>query len=247
MIKVFYSATEKSGELYLSVHSKLAEMSKSQKIELIHFPGFNYIEVQNHFPKAIKYAIEESDVVITLMDEFGRTNQWVNQEVGYAVAHDKEVVILAEDRSQIKGFVNQYTQNIFTGDKKGMPQEIQEWLDEFMRKNEELVYQKIIFDKIMDFHKMVDHEKYKTKHIQYSNEAIHAIDDLEDSIKNIYRDVTNTQFITYFILKETETRLDKIIKENCTTNLRNFCVQLRGDIINAIQARDRKIIELGSK
>ena len=64
MLKVFYSASKKSGILYTKIYNKLIEMENTKRIDLIHFPGFNYIEEQNYFPKAIMLGIEDSDLII---------------------------------------------------------------------------------------------------------------------------------------------------------------------------------------
>jgi len=53
----------------------------------------------------LRGRIDESDAAVAMLTEEGATNQWVNREVGYAVARDVPVVPVAPRKELIGGYL----------------------------------------------------------------------------------------------------------------------------------------------
>ena len=59
-------------------------------------------------------------------------------------------------RVYLKGFVNKNTKYFFTGEKKSLTEEIEEWLDKFGNKKEEDIFEMIIIENIISCNIPVD-------------------------------------------------------------------------------------------
>lgn len=65
-------------------------------------------EVLTALTDKVKFGIFESDYIIPILTETSIGSQWVNQEIGYAVAMNKEIVPIIEQSiiNQLKGFIH---------------------------------------------------------------------------------------------------------------------------------------------
>ena len=78
------------------------------------YRGFKPIVVANRrnpgmaLTDKVKKGIEDADYFIPIITRNSILSQWVNQEIGYAIAKDKEIVPICEDniRDKLKGFIH---------------------------------------------------------------------------------------------------------------------------------------------
>ena len=56
----------------------------------------------------VKNGIEGADYFMPIITRISISSQWVNQEIGYATAKDKEIIPIVEDniRDKLKGFIH---------------------------------------------------------------------------------------------------------------------------------------------
>jgi hypothetical protein len=137
------------------------------KKELYIFPNYDKLELD--FVDAIQQTIEEVDLFIVILNEEGRQKQWVNQEVGVAVAKDKDIVVLAEqeaiDEKKLEGFINEKNRTIIAIDKDDSEEKLIQWLEKYKKEHEMIFLQRVL---LMDLKKlrriaMVQIEKYRGK------------------------------------------------------------------------------------
>lgn len=71
----------------------------------------NFLIAEEHYdPKKslsekIEDLIEISNLVLIIWTTSGRSSQWVNQEIGYAKAHGRQMVIFKELSVDLEGFL----------------------------------------------------------------------------------------------------------------------------------------------
>lgn len=246
MLTVFFSASKKSRYRYPLIFSKLKEMERNEKIILNHFPGFNYIKEQNYFPKAIMQAITQSDIVVALLDKEGRKNQWINQEVGYAMAKEIDILALAESRKELMGFVNMYTKNVIEGNKFSLPKDMEKWLLNLAEEKEEAMYHKILENKLKEIIKIIEWEEYQLQIEEVSGEPKNVLDSLKNNILKLqtnyedgfYKGFYSTAALNTIITED----LPRIAKANFKRNFKKHFENLNDDIKRLLYARKKNII-----
>ena len=236
-MKVFFSATKESKDHYLQIYQKLEAMDAYGKIKLTHFPGFNYIHEQNYFPKAIMMAIEDSDIVIALMDKEGRKNQWINQEVGYAMAKDIHVLALAESRKELKGFVNMYTKTIVEGNEITLPEGMERWLVEFEKEIAEDVYTTLIKASILELKRRIDWETYQFKYYNPPDNQKVALHNLMGEIKRLEQFYDISGFFQTEMLDTINKAIIQIKKVGFSTTFCEYCNEFCAPLEGLIHSR----------
>lgn len=59
-------------------------------------------------PATVMQQISNSDIFIPVLTQTSKNNQWVNQEIGYAVHQNLTIIPLFEDDSMLKGLIGDY-------------------------------------------------------------------------------------------------------------------------------------------
>jgi hypothetical protein len=162
-IKIFLS--HPSDEYTDKVKDILKKVPIQKKLYI--FPNYDKLELD--FVDAIQQTIEEVDLFMVILNEKGRSKQWVNQEVGVAVAKDKDIVVLAEkdaiDNNKLEGFINEKNRTIIAIDKDDSEEKLIQWLKKYTEEHEMIFLQRVL---LMDLKKlrriaMVQIEKYRGK------------------------------------------------------------------------------------
>lgn len=128
-------------------------------VELFVFPTLNSA-FEKDFIEQILLAIDDVDVFIALLNKNGRIRQWVNQEVGIAVAKKKDIIILAEkrtiDKPILKGFINEKNKTIVPIDKDDLEDKLIKWFENYREKNKMKILQRILIEDLKKLHRITD-------------------------------------------------------------------------------------------
>ena len=130
-IFIAHSNQDKIAKEVIATFKKLSRDSV-QKIEVITFPSVR--ARHKYFPDLIKDAIGDVDIFVGVLSQAGRRNQWVNQEVGFAVAKNKDMLLIAESKdgaNKISGFVNINVHDVLSTE-SDLEQELKDWLEKFI-------------------------------------------------------------------------------------------------------------------
>lgn len=211
--------------------------NEQESAKIIHFPGFNYVPEQNYFPKAIMMAIEDSDIVVALMDRTGRKNQWINQEVGYAMAKDIHVLALAESRKELKGFVNMYTKIIIEGDEISLPKGMELWLVEFEKEIAEKILTNLIEASIPELKRRIDYETYQLNFYKPTDKQKRVLDNLMQEIKRLEQSYELLGFYSAEKLDAIRKSITQITKVGFSKIFNNYCNEFDKPLEELIQSR----------
>jgi len=238
MLTIFLSATEESQDTYSLVDSILRKMEEDGSIFVYRFPGSNDGFQLTHFPKMIMMALDKSNVVVAILDQVGINNQWVNQEVGYAMANGKQVLAIAEDRNELKGFVNKNATTII--ETSEISEQLMDQINRFGEQYEEAIFESIIDGKISDIGKLIDYEDSQLKRISEYNAEISALDSIEKLLK-IVRD--QKEEVGYYPIRNLDRFLaviNNIEELRFTGGFKRIMGEFESDIENLREARKRK-------
>jgi hypothetical protein len=148
---------------------KVKEILKKVPIkkELYIFPNYDKLELD--FVDAIQQTIEEVDLFIVVLNKEGRSKQWVNQEVGVAVAKEKDIVVLAEkeaiDNNKLEGFINEKNRTVIAIDKDDSEEKLIQWLKKYTEEHERIFLQRVLLKDLKTLRRVskVQMEPYRGK------------------------------------------------------------------------------------
>jgi hypothetical protein len=205
-VRVFLShPSDKDKERVETILKKM-----SPHIELNMFPTTDY---ELDFTEAIRRSIEDADVLFVILNEKGRSNQWVNQEVGIAVARDISIVVLAEENAKkehlLRGFVNEKNRTIIYIDKDDLEDKLQLWLGAYQEKHGSEILQRLILEDFKIIRRVCDAQKMK--YIESHKDIKGYFVNLEANIDQLFELVRNLGFIPIFILDKVTEFMTKLM------------------------------------
>lgn len=194
----------------------------SPQIELNMFPSTNY---ESDFTDAIRGSIEDVDVLVAILNKNGRRNQWVNQEVGIAVANDIDIVVFAEENARkkhlLKGFVNEKNWTIVNIDSDDLEDKLHKWLKVYQTKHGIIILQRLIIDGLKKLKRILDVNKTEYKsNSDPGGKVKNFTHNLESHIKFVFEKVREDEFIrinNLNYIKENITNLSNAYKRPGTT------------------------------
>lgn len=182
------------------------------KGNIIKFPDE---KVSGWFPEQIKECIDNCDLFCCLLTEYGGKSEWVNQEIGYAVAKEKDIMAITDNINMVKGMLHKNNKTFFIRieDSTDLNDEIisktEKALTEFIENNKIKLYIKYISNKLYGFKLEVDAAQYHWKQID-NNELVRKCIDMKNFIVNIEANFT---FQLYYSLSSLD-ELNKLIKND---------------------------------
>jgi hypothetical protein len=181
-------------------------------------------------------TIDKCDILVALFDKIGRENQWVNQEVGYAMARNIQILGLVDHKEKLKGLVNKETHTVIEGKDKPLPDKLEKILMDFWKEHEEEIYQRIIKEEILKIRKIIELEESKLQKDHSEDPKYKMLDGLKQLIYGLQKDYDEPSFYQGFYrmkrLVEIKERIDKIVErsdfpEIFKTHLSDFAVNLQ--------------------
>ena len=220
--KMFLS--HRDGDEWLKHIEKACEDIGIVKENIIKFPDDN---VSGWFPEQIKESIDNCDLFFCLITEYGGKSEWVNQEIGYAVAKEKDIVAVTDNVNIVKGMLHKNNKTFFmhkedsTDHNDEIINKTEKALTEFIEHNKIKLYRKYISSKLYEFNLEVDAAQYYWKQID-NNELVGKCIEIKNSISSLEGNFT---FLSYYSLSSLD-ELNELIKSDMWIPNNNIKVRI---------------------
>ena len=226
--KIFLS--HRDGDKWLKHIEKACEYVDIAKENIIKFPDEN---VSGWFPEQIKECIDNCDLFCCLLTEYGGKSEWVNQEIGYAVAKEKDIMAITDNINMVKGMLHKNNKTFFirkedsTDLKDEIVNKTEKALTEFIENNKMKLYLKYISNKLYEFKLEVDATQYHWKQID-NNKLERKCIEINKSISHLEANFT---FFSYYSLSSLD-ELNELIKNDTWIPNNNIKVRIEKIALN---------------